>query len=100
MRFPSGATMLRTATLVLSLLATIPVLAAESDIFAANKALGRGVNFGNALEAPNEGEWGMKLEADFFVKIKAAGFDHVRVPTKWSAHAAKEAPYTIDATFF
>jgi endoglucanase len=91
--------MTRTLTLI-TLLFAGPLLAAHGDIFAANKALGRGVNFGNAFEAPNEGEWGMKLEAEFFTKIKAAGFDHVRVPTKWSAHAAKEAPYAIDAAFF
>lgn len=70
------------------------------DAFAACKALGRGVNLGNALEAPKEGDWGVKLEASFFPQIKKAGFQHVRVPTKWSAHAAAEAPYTIEAAFF
>src|SRR5947207_2316020 len=72
----------------------------KPDIFAVNKALGRGVNFGNALEAPKEGDWGVKIEAAFFKLIKDAGFATVRVPVKWSAHAAKEAPYTIDAEFF
>src|SRR3954462_10448135 len=91
---------MRSLFAVVLLFCATSLAAAEADIFAANKALGRGVNFGNALEAPNEGEWGMKLEADFFAKIKAAGFDHVRVPTKWSAHAAKESPYAIDARFF
>src|SRR4051794_19893010 len=67
---------------------------------AANKALGRGVNFGNALEAPKEGDWGMKLEADYFKHIRAAGFNHVRVPVKWSAHADAKPPYTIDPAFF
>ena len=31
--------------------------------------------------------------------LKAAGFDSVRIPIKWSAHAAKTAPYTIDPAF-
>ena len=74
--------------------------AAEPDIAAANKALGRGVNFGNALDAPKEGEWGMTIEDEFFPLIKKAGFDSVRLPVKWSAHAAAKAPYTIDADFF
>jgi endoglucanase len=74
--------------------------AQPADIFAACKALGRGVNLGNALEAPKEGDWGVKIQEDFFPKIKAAGFSHVRVPTKWSAHAAKDAPYTIEPAFF
>lgn len=74
--------------------------ASGQDAFAANRALGRGVNLGNALEAPKEGEWGMKIEAEFFPKIKEAGFQHVRLPVKWTSHAAQEAPYTIDPEFF
>jgi endoglucanase len=74
--------------------------AAEPDVFAANRALGRGVNLGNALEAPKEGDWGMKIEAEFFSIIKQAGFQHVRLPVKWTAHASREAPYKIDDEFF
>jgi endoglucanase len=68
-------------------------------IASANKALGRGINFGNALEAPNEGEWGVMLKAEYFKTIKEAGFDSVRLPVKWSAHALAEAPYTLDPKF-
>jgi endoglucanase len=73
--------------------------AATPDIHAANKKLGRGINFGNALEAPGEGAWGVRLKADYFRAVKEAGFDTVRLPVKWSAHAATSAPYTIDSTF-
>ena len=73
--------------------------AATPDIHAANKKLGRGINFGNALEAPSEGAWGVRLKADYFRAIKEAGFDTVRLPVKWSAHAATSAAYTIDSTF-
>jgi len=62
--------------------------------------LGRGVNLGNALEAPNEGEWGMVIEASFFELISDAGFDTVRVPVRWSAHAETQPPFTVDARFF
>ncbi len=72
---------------------------AESDAFAMNARLGRGINLGNALEANYEGEWGMRLEAAFFATIAAAGFDSVRVPIRWSAHLAAGAPHTIDAEF-
>ena len=71
----------------------------EKDAHAANRRLGRGMNLGNALEAPKEGEWGVTLHADYFRAIKAAGFDTVRLPVKWSAHAAKQAPYTIEPKF-
>ncbi|HPU43798.1 MAG TPA: hypothetical protein PLS98_06260, partial [Dictyoglomaceae bacterium] len=46
----------------------------------------RGVNMGNALEAPKEGEWGVVIKDEYFKLIKEAGFDHVRIPIKWSAH--------------
>jgi endoglucanase len=72
----------------------------EKDAFHYNRLLGRGLNLGNALEAPKEGEWGVTLEEDYFQKIKQAGFNAVRIPVCWSAHAGKEAPYTIDAAFF
>ncbi|MEM7736575.1 MAG: glycoside hydrolase family 5 protein [Deinococcota bacterium] len=68
-----------------------------STIFEANAALGRAINLGNALEAPNEGDWGIVLEANFFDLIQEAGFDSVRVPIYWSGHALETAPYTIDA---
>lgn len=75
---------------------------AQRDAFAfeQNRRLGRGLNLGNALEAPGEGEWGVVLEEDFFKIIKAGGFDSVRVPIRWSAHAEAGAPYTIDPAFF
>jgi endoglucanase len=69
------------------------------DIFAANQKLGRGVNFGNTLEAPREGDWGNTLKPEYFQAIKAAGFDSVRLPTKWSAHANNRAPFTLDSKF-
>jgi endoglucanase len=71
----------------------------KADIHAANKQLGRGINLGNALEAPKEGDWGVTLKADYFKAIKDAGFQTVRLPVRWSAHAKAEAPYTIDAEF-
>ncbi len=60
---------------------------------------GRGINLGNALEAPNEGEWGVTLEDDYFAAIAKAGFDSIRLPVRWSAHAQHTAPYTIDPKF-
>ena len=62
--------------------------------------LGRGVNLGNALEGPEEGAWGMVIEDAFFGLIREAGFDTVRVPIRWSAHAQEAPPYTVDPVFF
>jgi endoglucanase len=60
----------------------------------------KGINLGNRLEAPNEGDWGGVIEAGDFPFIAARGFDHVRIPIRFSGHALAESPYTIDATFF
>ena len=62
--------------------------------------LQRGINFGNMLEAPNEGDWGLTVKEEYFLLVKEAGFDFVRLPIRWSTHATQEAPYAIDPTFF
>ena len=72
----------------------------DGDVQAAHKAIGRGINLGNALEAPHEGDWGIRIEAGYFAKIREAGFDSVRIPIRWSAHASKTPPYRIDPEFF
>jgi endoglucanase len=69
------------------------------DVASANNRLGRGINLGNALEAPKEGAWGLTLQAEYFRVIKAAGFATVRLPVRWSSHAQSSAPYTIDPKF-
>ena len=58
-----------------------------------------GINLGNMLEAPREGDWAPPFEAGFAKLIKRAGFDHVRLPVRWSAHTASAYPYAIDAAF-
>ena len=63
-------------------------------------ALHRGVNMGNMLEAPNEGEWGLHVKEEYFDVISQAGFDFVRLPVQWNSHADGNAPYTVDSTFF
>jgi endoglucanase len=61
--------------------------------------LRRGINAGNALDAPSEGAWGPRLDEAYFDHVAAAGFDHVRLPVRFSAHAGAAAPFTIDPTF-
>lgn len=61
--------------------------------------LGKGINLGNALDAPTEGEWGVTLKEDYFQLIADSGFNTVRLPVRWSAHAMEKSPYTIDSVF-
>jgi len=65
----------------------------------ANAALGRGINIGNTLDAPREGDWANSvLEAEFFEIIADAGFEHIRLPISWAGYADTAAPYTIPET--
>ncbi|MBK7104879.1 MAG: glycoside hydrolase family 5 protein [Ignavibacteriae bacterium] len=68
--------------------------------FEINKKIGRGVSLGNALEAPNEGEWGLKILPEYFKIIKDAGFSSVRIPIRWSSHISNKNNFTIDENFF
>lgn len=60
----------------------------------------RGVNLGNALEAPFEGQWGVVIKDEYFSLIKNAGFDHVRIPIRWNAYAEYKPPYRISPFIF
>ncbi len=70
-----------------------------SQAFTLNKSLSPGINMGNALEAPSEGEWDVVIKDNYFSIMKEAGFNSVRIPVRWSAHADTLVPYTIDSTF-
>ncbi len=67
--------------------------------FSRNILIGTGINLGNALEAPEEGEWGLYIEERFIDSIKQAGFNSVRIPICWSCHTDSRYPYAIDELF-
>jgi endoglucanase len=60
----------------------------------------QGINLGNALEAPIEGSWGVTLYDEDFSIIAEGGFNTVRVPIRWNAHALQDPPFTVDEGFF
>ncbi|MEL6869158.1 MAG: glycoside hydrolase family 5 protein [Pseudomonadota bacterium] len=60
----------------------------------------RCINMGNALDAPEEGEWGHTIEAESFRRIAQAGFDTVRIPVRWSAHTGDAPRHQIAPRFF
>ncbi len=56
----------------------------------------RGINLGNAFDAPTPGEWGVTIKPEYLTAIKEAGFDTVRFPVRVSAHTQADPPYQID----
>jgi endoglucanase len=70
-----------------------------SDALSWNAQIGNGINFGNMLEAPREGAWFSRMHEEYFDLVKEAGFDSVRIPIRWSAHADEKEPYTINPKF-
>jgi hypothetical protein len=60
----------------------------------------RGINLGNALDAPTEGSWGVTLKPEYFEIIEKAGFTSIRLPIRWSAHASPQPPHIIAPDFF
>ena len=62
--------------------------------------VGTCINLGNTLEPEQEGSWGgQPVAAEDFARIKAAGFDTVRIPVRWHNKTAPNAPWTIDESW-
>lgn len=76
---------------------------ASAQARATAAALARGINFGNMLESPNEGDWGLRVEDEFIALVGDAahgGFTRaVRLPVRWSNHASADAQAQIDPAF-
>ncbi len=71
---------------------TVPApvtIAVSGDAAAVARALGRGVNLGNILEAPTEGLWGLRLSDSLFNAARASGATTIRLPIRWSAPREK-----------
>ncbi len=80
----------------------VPAAVVNADFPSAaslNAKLGRGINFGNALDAPHEGAWGVTLQPEWFQWIADSGFATVRIPVSWSTHSQSVPPYAIDSAF-
>lgn len=77
-----------------------PAPGASAAARAAAAAFGRGINFGNMLDAPREGDWGLRVEDRFIALVGEGGFSpSVRLPVRWSNHAAPDAGAAIEPAF-
>jgi endoglucanase len=90
------------------LIVSILLVSLSVPVMADMPVLGRGLNLGNYFEgektasAPlNEGSWngGRTAGHSDFARMRAAGFNTVRIPVRWSAQAGDEPPFTIAPVF-
>ena len=58
----------------------------------------RGVNLGNALDAPVPGAWGVIITETLIRSIAEIGFNAIRVPVRFSAHTGAAPEYTLSDT--
>ena len=56
------------------------VLFSQTSSYEMVKQMGRGINLGNVLSAPVEGNWAAVVEQQYFMDVAAAGFTNVRIP--------------------
>lgn len=55
------------------------VLSAQTSPYTMVKKMGRGINLGNVLQAPIEGNWSPAVEEQYFIDVANAGFTNVRI---------------------
>jgi endoglucanase len=79
------------------------ILKSVNPTFVSQKAFGKtdikGINIGNALDAPSPGEWGVDVKPEYFAVIREAGFNTIRLPVRFSAHLSTQPQYSIEPDF-
>lgn len=87
-----------TVQITISIFLLIPLLvSAQLSPKDAISQMRRGINLGNTLEPPNEGEWGNPPTQEYmFDMYKKEGFNFVRVPVRWDKHMSTTSPFKID----
>ena len=88
--------LLTTVVLLCSL--AVWTASAQVDPFAQNRRLGRGINLPGVFDGrdpiPDP-----PMKAEYFKKIKEAGFQNVRVVIRWSSYSQPEPPFQINPDF-
>lgn len=59
----------------------------------------KGINIGNALDAPKGEQWDVTMNNSYFTEIKNLGFDTVRLPVRFSDYTLDDEFDTLDPEF-
>ena len=66
--------------IIVFLLLGITNVSGQIGPYAMVERMDRGINLGNTLSAPIEGNWAPEIYEQYFIDIKNAGFNNVRIP--------------------
>lgn len=75
--------MFKNISIGLLLLISINFTSGQTSPFQMVQNMGRGINLGNTLSAPIEGNWAPPVEQSYFQDIAALGFKTVRIPIRF-----------------
>lgn len=89
------------ATLLLFILGWSVIVSAQLTPHEAISHMRKGINLGNTLEPPYEGDWGNPATQEYmFDMYKKEGFECIRVPVRWDKHMGTTSPYKISEAWF
>ena len=69
---------------------------AQSSPFEIVEQMGRGINLGNVLSAPTEGNWAFSVYEEYFDQVKDEGFSNVRIPVDFFGGSSLNTNYTVN----
>jgi len=91
----------------------VSIVFAQSSVWDIVEQMGRGINLGNTLSAPVEGNWATVVYEQYFMDVADAGFSNVRIPmdffgsrttgddiSPWSTNANTVGEYDGNVTDF
>ena len=75
-------------------------LSAQQSPQALVAEMGRGINLGNVLSAPTEGNWAGAATEQYFIDVANAGFTNVRIPMDFfgARTSGSNAAYSVNAS--
>lgn len=90
-----------TIQLIFLLVTLLPlIVSAQISPDEAISQMKKGINLGNTLEPPYEGNWGNPPTQEYFFDMyKNEGFDVVRIPVRWDKHMGTSVPFKIDESW-
>jgi len=77
-----------------------PIRQHDTPAWHAARLFHHGVNLGDYLEVPPGQNWGVKVSAEEFARMRREGFDHVRVPVGWHHYAGPAPDFKLAPEIF